>query len=321
MANEVITNQYTASGYAALEPDLRLAHILSAEINLLLRDTGNLRNSQFMSYAGSINQSGSDTIRIRKAGLDGRDLFQTMANEASDIAIQELTKSSVDLSVARLGIMYQITDLASMTGGFGGADIDPFRLAQSMSGSYEATFADKTADAASAGFSTTTGSNATTLSVDDFFNGIFELEKADGNRGAIGPFAAVLHPKSLTELQSSIRSETSNAVSYMPATQALLEAKSNSFVGSLFGVEIYKSSYVNGNGSSGFDNFMFGLGGLAYADGVPNIVGAAQTMGMDKIAVEMDRDSTKATTKIIGHAYLGVVVADSNKGVLILSAQ
>jgi len=321
MANEVITNQYSSSGFAPLEPDLRLAHILSAEINLLLRDTGNLRNSQFMSYVGSINSSGSDSIRIRKAGLDGRDLFETMGNEAADISIQELTKSSVDLVVARLGLMYQITDLASMTGGFGGPDIDPFRLAQSMSGSYEATFADKTADAATAGFSTTTGNNATTFSVDDFFNGIFELEKADSNRGAVGPFAACLHPKALTELQSSIRSETSNAISFMPATAAMLEAKSNSFVGSLFGVEIYKSSYVNANASSGFDNFMFGAGGIAYADGVPNIVGAAQTMGMDKITIEMDRDAAKAITKILGHAYLGVVVADANKGCLILSAQ
>lgn len=321
MANEVITNQYSASGYAPLEPDLRLAHILSAEINLLLRDTGNLRNSQFMSYVGSINSSGSDSIRIRKAGLDGRDLFETMTHEISDISIQALTHDHVDLVVARLGLMYQLTDLASMTGGFGGPDIDPFRLAQSMSGSYEATFADKTADAATAGFSTTTGSNSTTFSVDDFFNGIFELEKADSNRGAVGPFACVMHPKALTELQSSIRSETSNAVSYMPATAAMLEAKSNSFVGSLFGVEIYKSSYVNANGSSGYDNFMFGAGGIAYADGVPNIVGAAQTMGMDKITIEMDRDAAKAITKIIGHAYLGVVVADANKGCLILSAQ
>ena len=66
---------------------------------------------------------------------------------------------------------------------------------------------------------------------------------------------------------------------------------------------------------------MFGLGGLAYADGVPNIVGAAATMGMDKIVIEMDRDATKAITKIIGHAYLGVVVADANRGCLLLSQQ
>jgi hypothetical protein len=321
MANEVTTLGYTASGFAKLEPSLRLEAILSAEINLLLRDVGNLRNSQFMSYQGSINAAGSDTIRIRQAGLDGRDIFETMANEAADISIQAFTHSSVDLAVSRLGLMYQITDLASMTGGFGGPDIDPFRLAQSMSGSYEATFADKTADAASAGFSTTVGSNSTDLSVDNFFAGIYALEQADSNRGAVGPFAAVLHPKALTELQSSIRSETSNAVSYMPATAALLEAKSNSFVGSLFGVELYKSSYVNANASSGYDSFMFGLGGLAYADGVPNIVGAAATMGMDKIVIEMDRDATKAITKIIGHAYLGVVVANANKGCLLLSQQ
>ena len=306
--------------YSDLTGDLRLAAMITAEINLLLRDVANLRNSQFMSYVGSINGLGSDTIRVRKADLDGRHLMSSLAENAA-VSNTALNDSHVDLTVGRFSMMYQITDLATMTG-YGPNDIDPIRLAQSMSFSYEATFADKTADTASSGFSTTTGSNTQDFSVDAFFNGIFELEKADSQRGAVGPFAAVLKPKALTELQTSLRDETSNAISMMAATAEMLRIKGpdSGYVGSLFGCEIYKSSYVNTNASSGYDNFMFSVGAFGYADGVPApILGAAQTQQLDKILIEMDRDATYALSKIVAHAYLGMAILDSNKGVLINS--
>ena len=84
-----ITFGDNSAGYQKLEGDLRLSAMISQEINLLLRDTQNLRNSQFISYCGSINGMGSDTIRVRKAGLDGYDLFETPANE-SDAVKKEL---------------------------------------------------------------------------------------------------------------------------------------------------------------------------------------------------------------------------------------
>lgn len=312
MANEIY--------YSDLTSDLRLSAMITQEINLLLRDTANLRNSQFMSYQGSINGLGSDTFRVRKAGLDGRDLMGSLAEDAQ-VSNTALTKSHVDIAVGRFSLMYSITDLASMTG-FGGSDVDPVRLASSMAGSYEATFADKTADAASSGFTTITGSNTQDFSVDAFFNGIFELEKADSQRGAVGPFGLVLKPKALTELQTSLRDETSNAISMMAATAEMLKIKgvNSGYVGSLFGCEIYKSSFVNTNASSGYDNFMFSVGALGYADGVPQaIAGASQIQRLDKVLIEMDRDATYAISKIIAHAYLGMSVLDANKGVLINS--
>ena len=73
---KAITFGQSDSTHLALEGDLRLSAMISQEINLLLRDTSNLRNSPFISYAGSINGLGSDTIRVRKAGLDGFDLLK-----------------------------------------------------------------------------------------------------------------------------------------------------------------------------------------------------------------------------------------------------
>jgi len=303
--------------HAALEGDLRLSAMISQEINLLLRDTSNLRNSPYISYAGSVNGLGSDTIRVRKAGLDGFDLFETPTNEADAASTQTFTDAHVDIAVARLALLYKITDMASMTG-FGGSDIDPFRLAQSMAGSYEASFADKTADAID-DFTNIVGSAATQMSVDDFFNAIFQLEKAASNKGAIAPFAAILHPVALTELQDSLRNETGNAISYMAATQDMLMAKGPGYVGNLLGVDVFKSSYVNDAGGA-YQSAMFGIGSLAYADGVPaSLPGAGQSLSLGKVLVEMERDGAKAITSIIGHAYLGLSVIDDDRGVLIKS--
>ncbi len=305
------------TNFQKLEGDLRLEAMISQEINLLLRDVQNLRDAHCISYAGSINCLCSDTIRVRKAGLDGYDLFETPSDEAAAASTQDFTDSHVDIAVARLALMYKMTDLASMTG-FGGSDIDPFRLAQSMAGSYEASFADKTADAID-DFTNTVGSASTQMSVDDFFSAIFQLEKAASNKGALAPFAAILHPVALTELQDSLRNETGNAISYMAATQDMLMAKGPGYVGNLLGVDVYKSSYVNDAGGA-YKSAMFGVGALAYADGVPaSLPGAAESMQMGKVLVEMERTGAQALTSIIGHAYLGLAVIDDDRGVLINS--
>jgi hypothetical protein len=43
--------------------------------------------------------------------------------------------------------------------------------------------------------------------------------------------------------------------------------------------------------------------------------GAAQTMEMGEVMVEMDRDATKALTRIVGHCYLGMAIIDDDRGV------
>ena len=36
---------------------------------------------------------------------------------------------------------------------------------------------------------------------------------------------------------------------------------------------------------------------------------------MGEVMVEMDRDATKALTKVVGHAYLGIAIIDDDRGV------
>jgi len=308
--------------FSNMENILRLSAMISQEINLLLKDNANLRNTPLLSYQGSINGLGSDTVRVRLAGLDGYDSMAAATSEIHDHSgdTTALTINSADLVAARQYIIYEMSDLASMTG-FGGADIDPFRIAQSIAGSYEARFAELTGEAA-ASFTTTAGSNTTTLSVDDFFDAIFALEQADSGSGAPGPYACVLDPKALTELQDSLRNETGNAISRMQSSMDMLQAKGENFAGNLFGVDVYRSKYVKENGSSGYDNYMISPMALGYVDGIPaGVQGSADLMSMGKVVVEFDRRPMSASTFIVGHAYLGLGIIEDARGVKLLSAR
>jgi len=308
--------------FSNMENILRLSAMISQEINLLLKDNTNLRNTPLLSYQGSINSTGSDTVRVRLAGLDGYDSMASAGTEISDESANTtaLTINSADLVAARQYIIYEMSDLSSMSG-FGGSDVDPFRIAQSIAGSYETRFAELTGEAAAL-FTTTAGANTTTLSVDDFFDAIFALEQASSGAGAPGPYACVLAPKALTELQDSLRNETGNAVSRMQSSMDMLQAKGENFAGNLFGVDVYRSAHVKENASSGFDNYMISPMALGFVDGIPSgVQGSADLMSMGKVVVEFDRRPMSASTFIVGHAYLGIGIIEDARGVKLLSAR
>jgi hypothetical protein len=290
--------------------DIRMTSMVSAEINLLLKDTANLRNTGLIQYAGSVNSLGTDTIKVRKIGLMGRDSFESRT-EVQAATETDITDGFANLTVARFSLMYNISDLLNMTATNARYEPDPFALAASMAGSYDKLFAELTANAA-AGVATGTSTTGTTMSVSTLFEGIYDLERADSEIGAPGPFYACLHPKSLTELQASLRAEQNNIISQMMATEAMIAAKGLGYAGKIFGVDIYRSSHIETDGTD-YENFIADAGALAYADGVPQILGAAETMEMDKVVVELERTGASALTSVIGHAYLTVGVVDSNR--------
>ncbi len=290
--------------------DIRMTSMVSAEINLLLKDTANLRNTGLIQYAGSVNSLGTDSIKIRKIGLMGRDSFESRT-EVQPASETSITDDAVTLQVARYSLMYNISDLLNMTATNARYEPDPFALAASMAGSYDKLFAELTA-AAAAGVATGTSTSGQTMSVSTLFEGIYDLERADSEIGAPGPFYACLHPKSLTELQASLRAEQNNIISQMMATESMIAAKGLGYAGKIFNVDIYRSSHIESDATD-YENFIADAGALAYADGVPQILGAAETMEMDKVVVELERTGASALTSVIGHAYLTVGVVDSNR--------
>lgn len=300
--------------------DFRLDQMISLEINRLLADTSNLRNSPFLQYAGSVNGQGTDTLVIRKYSLGGRDLFKAAATEISDEtagAIDPTTSVSATIQAARQYLIRQISDLGTLAG-YGQQDLNPFNLAADMVNSYEARFAQLTADAASGLSTNVVGSASVTMTVDLFFDAIQALQEADSNRGIDATdLCLVLHPKALGSLQDSLRSESNNAVAMMQATADMLEIKGRGYAGKLFGVDVYKSSFVN-EAASAHENFMLSPQCIAYCDGIPSqLPSAVDFMTMGKVLVEMQRQGTEALTQIIGHAYLGFGIVDQNRGCLI----
>ena len=290
--------------------DLRMTSIISSEINLLLKDTANLRNTGLIQYAGSVNALGTDSIKVRLVGLNGRDSFVSRS-EVQAASSTSISDASVTMQVSRYSLVYDISDLLNMTATNAQFEPDPFALAASMSGSYETLFAELTASAA-AGVSSGTSTSGSTMSVSTFFEGLYDLEQADSYRGAPGPFYSVLHPKSLTELQASLRAEQNNIISQMAGTESMISAKGLGYMGKLFGVDVYRSSHIESDGTD-YENFIADAGALAYADGVPQILGAPQVMEMDKVIVELERTGKEALTSVIGHCYLAVSVIDANR--------
>ena len=312
-----LVNTITNTG---ITPDLRMTATISNELHLKLRDVASLRNTPWVTYAGSVNGSGSSAVRYRIVGLDGYDSFAASVAEDTDIegSGTALTKAHVDITAARQFLLYSITDLAVMTGTQG--DLDPYRIAFSMMGSYEARFAELHADAASAA-TNQKGSAADDFSVDLFMTGLFELEKAASGRGAVGPYLACLHPSALVSLQDSLRNEVSNLIVESPEAGEVM--KINRFdsgrVGSLLGCDIYRSSYINSNGGAR-ENFMCGVDSIAYVDGTPTtLAGSAEFMVMDKVLIEMDRHPTQNVTAIVGSCFLGVSIVDNDRIVMLKS--
>ena len=289
--------------HSNLETDLRLAAALDRGIHALLTDMG------------LVNGTGSDTKRVRLAGLDGYDAMSTTAAENTDVSNTSLTDSSADIAVARGALRYDESDLADLTG-FDGSDITPNRLASSMVGAFEKWFNGLVATAI-AGFGTDVGSSGVDMTVDDFFDAIYTLEIAD----VPGPYFAMLHARQLADLQNSIRGE-SGVLSWLPASADMLRIKGQGFAGEYMGVGIYRNSQVTSSGGNRHGG-MWGLGALGHCLGVPQppaiSAGRFMAFGQAPVLVEFDRDGSAATTEVIGHGYAGVSIIEDDRGVGIVT--
>ena len=133
------------------------------------------------AYAGNalIDASAvTDTAVLTLTGGSSTDTIKAGAGatEIDAVSNSPLTDAFADVVCKRNSLAYEISDLASMTG-FGGGDIDPFRIADSIAASYDALFA-KLTGATVGGFGTVKGTTNTDLDVGKFLLAIQELEKA-----------------------------------------------------------------------------------------------------------------------------------------------
>ena len=298
--------------YAGLG-NLRLAAMIENEVRAELADMASIRNSGALMFAGDVAGIGSKVIRLRYADWGAKTPFLSTA-DGVDRATSALTPSTVDLTVGRSALRYDITDLAAMTGL--GIDVDPFSLAAQMAKSAEARInAVITATFASA--ATSKGVTNTVLDLDTFYEAMFALEAGSNN----GEFYCILAPKQLSDLRDSLRSESNNAIGFMGATQEMLKAKGQGYAGNFAGVEIFKSSYVE---TSGPDKVgaMMSRGGVAYAIGTPRPLAGAVTEirpANVPVSVAFQRDESKGITEVVGNLYCGASLTEQARIVKIIS--
>ena len=293
--------------------NLRLAAMIENEVRAILADTASIRNSGALLFAGDVAGIGSKVMRMRYANWGAATPFATAADGA-DVSASTLTPSTADITVGRSALRYDITDLAAMTGL--GLDIDPFSIAQKMSLSAEARI-NEIICATFSSASNSVGTSGVDMSVDDFYDAMFQLESEDND----GQFYCVLHPQQLSDLRDSLRSESNNALAFSPATEDMLMAKGQGYAGRFGGVEIFKSSYVNESAGDKI-GAMMSRGGVAYAIGTPRpLAGAGVEIrpAGTPVIVAFQRDESAGLTEVMGHLYCGAALTEDARIVKIVT--
>ena len=298
------TNIYynTIAGTPGLGPEgLRLESILENEVQMMLADMASIRQTNALRFMGDVAGSGSDAITARFASIGAKTPMAATAAEDTDVAATLPTYSTTTVTIARNALRYDISDLASLTGL--GADLDPFRLASSMSQSAEARFMEIVCNTFSSA-TASAGVSGSDMTVTDFYDAMTALELNNN----FGEIFAVLHPRQFSDLVNSLRAETSNALAFAPSTHDLISIKGQGYAGRMLGVDIWKSSYVPLNGGA-TDRIgaMFSAGAVGYAFGSmrPIIGGVDIRPGGTAVTVEFQRDSSKALTEVVASLYCG----------------
>ena len=288
--------------HTGLESDLRLGEALDQALLVSLTDMAWIGAPELGAIRdlGFVNGTGSDTARVRFAGLNGAAHFAATA--AADPAESEeaLTSANASIAVARAALVRNIGDLALGTGF--ADDISAERLAADMVASYRGYYNGLVATAIATA-STDVGTSTVDMSVDDFYDAIFQLELSS----VPGPYYCMLHPRQFADFQESLRAE-GGATQISPATQEMLKIAGQGFAGSFAGVNVFLSSDVSSAGGNRH-GAMWGQGALAHKRMIPNPpvgAGTAVAVRMDELLVEITRDASKGVTEVAGNAYVGV---------------
>ena len=304
MANEIT---YGNSG------DLQLAAILHQELGLALADRASLMGHGVLTNYGDMSGGGSTVLQVGAAGLDGFDKMAAVAEGAS-VANTALTDGSVNITIARQALQYEITDLATLANSIG---LDAPRLAASMVGSADMRFTQMVAEVAD-DFTATAGASGVDMVVADWYDAQFALTQS----GVPGPYLALLSPVQITDFQSSLRAE-SGVLSWVPASASMIEIKGQGFAGQFGGVDVFVSQQVpTANAGSDRAGCMMGVGAIGYATGMQSpIYGAGDIVipAGAQIVCEFSRNAASAQTIITGNLFCGVSIVEDSRGVSIIT--
>ena len=306
MANEVTYSSLETSGG-------RVGAVLSALVLEQLYDPTDLREIlQFVPF----DMSGSDTMDVTLDAVPGA--FAAATSETvGGFSNSAYTTSKFQLTPARYGRQYQVTDLVGVTGG--AIDID--RVVSKLIDGVALTMTDL-ACALFPSFTDQVGSTGVDLDTDKIYDAQFAL--AINLASSAGGISCVLHPEQHNNFVSSLRAET-GAMQYAPATAEALSLKGPGFQGTWNGISFWTSDSVGTvNAGADYAGCMMMDNAIAYTLGdVKRLQGyvPAQNILVDAgmLLVELSRDADNGMSTAIANLYPAVAIRENARGVEIIS--
>ena len=285
-----------------------VAEVLAAEVLEQLYDPTDIRATVTRLPWTSM---GSDTMSVTQDAVPGG---FTAPGQNATLAATAYTTAHFDLTVSAFRKAFAIDDLIPVAGG--AIDID--RMVRNLMQGVALTITDQIC-ATFGTFTNVAGTALVPLSVDDIYDGMFELTEALNS----GQAALVLHPIQYNDFISSLRSET-GAAQFMPATGELLGQRGPGFKGSWMNLDIYVSDSVGTNGAGSYQGGLYTPGAIAYSLANVQSMGvhvpaANVLMNAGELLVELDRTASDGISAAYATMFLGVSIAENARGVEILS--
>lgn len=277
-----------------------------------LEDALNVQAAGLVRLVGDAAGSGSDVIRVTNIGGIGYNLaMSALASETAAITPSPFDLGYSTVTIADYGLAFEESYKAQILGREPAAMLDA--LVQTMPESFLRTLRDLTATTV-AGFSTSIGSSGTALTMDNALDLLAAFRENPGS----GMPVVMLHPKQVSDLVDSIRSETtlSLSVSEFGGLQGLQGGAQTirNFAG--LGFDISMSTSITDDSTDYFGG-AYSAGGVGYAVGS---TAGVRARGIDAIRIPEfgtivtfpSSSSTNGKETAEARSFLGVAAGSSD---------
>ncbi|MGA0311972.1 MAG: hypothetical protein ACO3N4_02785 [Ilumatobacteraceae bacterium] len=277
-----------------------------------LEDALNVQAAGLVRLVGDAAGSGSDVIRVTNIGGIGFNLaMSALASETAAITPSPFDLGYSTVTIADYGLAFEESYKAQILGREPAAMLDA--LVQTMPESFLRTLRDLTATTV-AGFSTLIGSSGTALTMDNALDLLAAFRENPGS----GQPVVMLHPKQVSDLVDSIRSETtlSLSVSEFGGLQGLQGGAQTirNFAG--LGFDISMSTSITDDTTDYFGG-AYSAGGVGYAVGS---TAGVRARGIDAIRIPEfgtivtfpSSSSTNGKETAEARSFLGVAAGSSD---------
>ena len=277
-----------------------------------LQDALNVQAAGLVRLVGDAAGSGSDVIRVTNIGGIGYNLaMSALASETAAITPSPFDLGYSTVTIADYGLAFEESYKAQILGREPAAMLDA--LVQTMPESFLRTLRDLTATTV-AGFSTVIGSSGTALTMDNALDLLAAFRENPGS----GQPVVMLHPKQVSDLVDSIRSETtlSLSVSEFGGLQGLQGGAQTirNFAG--LGFDISMSTSITDD-TTDFFGGAYSAGGVGYAVGS---TAGVRARGIDAIRIPEfgtivtfpSSSSTNGKETAEARSFLGVAAGSSD---------